>query len=72
VAHLRFRISALPHHYWVEQEAFGVDLALVLVSADSVALVEVHRCFGITSVAGDTLLCHFGKEGSHWSDVAGA
>jgi len=56
----------------VEQEAFGVDLASVLVSADSVTLVEVHLCFGITSVAGDTLLCHFGKEGRHWSDVAGA
>jgi len=68
VAHLRFRISALPHCYQVEQVAFQVDMVLVLVSALWVALVEVHLCLCVSGVFGDSVLCHFCKEGSRLSD----
>jgi len=41
-----------------------VEVALVLVSAVSVGLEEVHSCLGAASVSVDYLRCHFGKEGS--------
>jgi len=68
VAHLRFRISALPHCYWMEHLAFRVNVASVLVPAAKVVLVEVHVCRCISSVSGDSVQCHFCKEGSHLSD----
>jgi len=68
VAHILFRMGELPHLYRVEQVAFWVDVASVRVSAVGVALVEVLPCLSISSVSGDTVLRHFGKEGSRPSD----
>ena len=48
--------------------AFRVDVVSVLVSAVWVALGEVHPCLSVTSVVGDSVLCHPGKEGSRPSD----
>jgi len=45
--------------------AFRADVPLVLVSAVRVAPVEVHPCLCTSRVSGDSVLCHFGKGGSH-------
>jgi len=44
---------------------FRANVTSVLVSAVWVALVELHLCLGASSVSGDSVLCHFGKGGSH-------
>ena len=48
--------------------AFLVDVVLVLVSAISVRLEEVHPCLWTSRVYVDSSRCHFGKEGSHRLD----
>ena len=68
VAHLRFRIPELPHYYQVEPVAFQVEVASVLVSDVWVSLVEVHPCFCVSSVSGDSVRCNFwqGRQPSVW------
>jgi hypothetical protein len=44
----------------VVQVVFRAKVALVVV--------EEHLCLCVSSVTADSLLCHFGKEGSHLCD----
>jgi len=68
VSHIQFRIRELPHCYRMEHVEFRVDVASVLGLAVCVAMLDVHLCHCVSSVSGDSVLCHFGKERSHLSD----
>ena len=48
---------------------FTAQAALVLVSAVYIGLVDVPLCLFASSVSGDSVVCHFGKEGSCPCDV---
>jgi len=56
VAHLLFRSFELSHCHQVARVAFQASVVLVVV--------EVHQFLCASSESVDSLLCHFGKEGS--------
>jgi len=65
LANYQFRYVDLPHWHRVAQEVFRDEMASILVSDVFVGLLEVHLFLCASSVFADSLLCHFGKEGSH-------
>ena len=60
VPHLLFQCIDFAHCHQVAQVAFRAEVVLVML--------EVHPCLCISSLMADSLLCHFGKEGSHLFD----
>ena len=65
---MRFAKFELHDCHWVAQVAIWVEVAFVLVSAVSVGLEEVHLFLCAFSMSVDSLLCHFGKDGSRQID----
>jgi hypothetical protein len=60
VPHLLFRSFDFSYCHQVAQVVFWAYMVLVVV--------EVHMCLCACSVSGDSLRCHFGKEGTHLFD----
>jgi hypothetical protein len=60
VAHLLFRSCDISHYHPVAQLAFRAEVASVVV--------EVHSWLCVSSISVDSVVCHFGKEGSHLFD----
>jgi len=61
VVHLLFQCFDFAHCRQVAQVAFWAEVTQVVV--------EVHPCLCVSSVTADSLLCHFGKEGSCPFDI---
>jgi len=72
VTRLRVRKRELRHCDQVAQVGFRAKVPSVLLSAVSFGLVEVHPCLCTSSMSADSVVCHFGKEGSrlfHFSEA---
>jgi hypothetical protein len=49
----------------VVQVAFWAETVSFQISVVCIGVVDVHLFLCTTSMSADSLLCHFGKEGSH-------
>ena len=69
MAHVQFGNLALRHSHQVVQVAFKVQVVSVLVLAVCVCLVGVSRLLSTLSISAESVLSHFGKEGSCSYDI---